>query len=155
MRNWMPVLSVAMPIRPPRASISRTIWPLARPPMAGLQDICPMRARVHGDQRASGPEARRGPRGLRPGVAAADDDDVVDGFHSDCRGIVTIRRLRDKRKILKAHGHSWMTAAPDESRHRIGLPPVDPMSPIFTIIMLGESGGILPARISGIRSSAA
>src|SRR5688572_33203633 len=42
MRNWMPVLSVAMPIRPPRASISRTIWPLASPPIAGLQLIAPI-----------------------------------------------------------------------------------------------------------------
>ena len=43
MRNWMPVLSMAMPISPPRASISRTIWPLASPPMAGLHDICAIR----------------------------------------------------------------------------------------------------------------
>ena len=42
MRNWMPVLSVATPISPPRASISRTICPLASPPIAGLQDICPI-----------------------------------------------------------------------------------------------------------------
>ena len=42
MRNWMPVASMARAIRPPRASISRTIWPLARPPMAGLQDMRPM-----------------------------------------------------------------------------------------------------------------
>src|SRR5262249_32762193 len=39
MRNWMPVLSMAWPIAPPRASISRTICPLATPPMAGLQLI--------------------------------------------------------------------------------------------------------------------
>jgi hypothetical protein len=29
------------PINPPSASISRTIWPLATPPIAGLQLICP------------------------------------------------------------------------------------------------------------------
>ena len=27
---------------PPIASISRAIWPLPMPPMAGLHDICPM-----------------------------------------------------------------------------------------------------------------
>ena len=42
MRNWIPVASMARAMRPPRASISRTIWPLARPPMAGLQDMRPM-----------------------------------------------------------------------------------------------------------------
>src|SRR6185369_14750486 len=29
---------------PPRASISRTRWPLAMPPMAGLHDICAIRS---------------------------------------------------------------------------------------------------------------
>src|SRR4051812_10099429 len=42
MRNWMPVLSIARAMSPPRASISRTIWPLASPPMAGLQLIAPI-----------------------------------------------------------------------------------------------------------------
>ena len=37
----MPVASIARPITPPRASISRTICPLATPPMAGLQLIWP------------------------------------------------------------------------------------------------------------------
>src|SRR5262245_40011151 len=36
----MPVWSVTLAISPPKASISRTIWPLATPPIAGLQDIC-------------------------------------------------------------------------------------------------------------------
>ena len=35
-------LSAALPIRPPRASISRTICPLATPPIEGLQDIWPI-----------------------------------------------------------------------------------------------------------------
>ena len=39
-RNWIAVLSVIKPIRPPKASISRTICPLAIPPTAGLQLIC-------------------------------------------------------------------------------------------------------------------
>src|SRR5439155_27219641 len=30
------------PISPPNASTSRTTWPLAMPPTAGLQDICPI-----------------------------------------------------------------------------------------------------------------
>ena len=39
-RNCIAVASVTMPICPPRASISRTICPLAIPPTAGLQLIC-------------------------------------------------------------------------------------------------------------------
>src|SRR5689334_18247890 len=41
----MPARSVARPMTPSRASISRTRWPFARPPIAGLQDISPMVAR--------------------------------------------------------------------------------------------------------------
>src|SRR5882757_3125552 len=37
----MPVASIARPIAPPSASISRTICPLPTPPMAGLQLIWP------------------------------------------------------------------------------------------------------------------
>ena len=37
--NWMPVASMARPMRPPSASISRTRWPLAVPPTAGLHGI--------------------------------------------------------------------------------------------------------------------
>src|SRR3990172_10375281 len=37
----MPVASIARPIVPPSASISRTICPLPTPPIAGLQLICP------------------------------------------------------------------------------------------------------------------
>ena len=39
MRNWRVVRSVTTPLHPPSASISRTICPLAIPPIAGLQDI--------------------------------------------------------------------------------------------------------------------
>ena len=35
-------VSATRPMRPSRASISRTRWPLPRPPMAGLHDIAPM-----------------------------------------------------------------------------------------------------------------
>ena len=41
-RNWMAVWSVTNPIYPPKASTSRTICPLAIPPTAGLQLICPI-----------------------------------------------------------------------------------------------------------------
>src|SRR4051794_41471635 len=37
----MPPASPTRPIRPSRASTSRTRWPLPRPPIAGLQDIAP------------------------------------------------------------------------------------------------------------------
>ena len=37
----MPVASIARPIAPPSASISRTICPLPTPPIAGLQLIWP------------------------------------------------------------------------------------------------------------------
>ena len=40
MRNCMVAASVTRPMWPPRASISRTICPLAMPPTAGLHDIC-------------------------------------------------------------------------------------------------------------------
>src|SRR6476660_5848102 len=36
----MPVASVARPINPPSASISRTRWPFAVPPIAGLHGMC-------------------------------------------------------------------------------------------------------------------
>src|SRR5262245_61077423 len=44
-RNWMPPRSATRPIRPSSASISRTRWPLPRPPIAGLHDIAPMVAK--------------------------------------------------------------------------------------------------------------
>src|ERR1700719_2769610 len=37
----MPAASATRPISPSSASISRTRWPLPRPPIAGLQDIAP------------------------------------------------------------------------------------------------------------------
>src|SRR5829696_6941364 len=38
----MPARSIARPMTPSNASISRTRWPLPRPPMAGLHDISPI-----------------------------------------------------------------------------------------------------------------
>src|SRR5215203_2444302 len=45
----MPVASIARPINPPSASISRTRCPLAVPPTAGLHGMCatPFRDSVH------------------------------------------------------------------------------------------------------------
>ena len=40
----MPTASVTSPITPPSASISRTRWPFAMPPIAGLHDICAIRS---------------------------------------------------------------------------------------------------------------
>ena len=40
MRNCIDARSVTMAVKPPSASISRTICPFAMPPMAGLQLIC-------------------------------------------------------------------------------------------------------------------
>ena len=54
-RNWMPDRSVLIPIWPPRASISLTMWPLPMPPMAGLQDIWPMVSRFIVTSRVSAP----------------------------------------------------------------------------------------------------
>ena len=72
----MPVASIARPIAPPRASISRTICPLATPPMAGLQLIWPTVSQLV----VSKPGARRQPRGrqrrLGAGMPGADDQHV-------------------------------------------------------------------------------
>jgi hypothetical protein len=44
--NWIAVASIARPIKPPSASISRTRCPFAVPPIAGLHGIS---ATVSGD----------------------------------------------------------------------------------------------------------
>src|ERR1039457_518732 len=41
----MPTASATSPMMPPRAATSRTRWPLATPPTAGLQLICAIRSR--------------------------------------------------------------------------------------------------------------
>ena len=45
-RYWMQALSAALAISPPRASSSRTRWPLPDPPMAGLQGMLPTASRL-------------------------------------------------------------------------------------------------------------
>ena len=72
----MAVASVSTPIAPPRASISRTICPLATPPMAGLQLIWPTVSQFIVKQRGPQPHPRGGQGGLEPGVAGPDDDHV-------------------------------------------------------------------------------
>ena len=71
----MAVASMARPIAPPRASISRTICPLATPPMAGLQLIWAMVSRLL-VSRAVLHHAGRGQGRLRAGVAGADHQHV-------------------------------------------------------------------------------
>src|SRR5688572_30452705 len=46
-RNWMHDASATRPIRPPSASISRTRWPLPRPPTAGLHERRPTCSRLN------------------------------------------------------------------------------------------------------------
>jgi len=43
-------MSVALPISPPMASISRTKWPLANPPMAGIAGHLADRIGIDGQQ---------------------------------------------------------------------------------------------------------
>src|SRR2546425_309792 len=45
-RNWIAARSLARPMRPPSASISRTTVPFAIPPIAGLHDILPIVSRL-------------------------------------------------------------------------------------------------------------
>ena len=71
----MPVASMARPIAPPRASISRTICPLATPPMAGLQLIWAMVSRFVVSSAVLPPSAPP-PRRLAAGMSAADHQDV-------------------------------------------------------------------------------
>ena len=74
--NWMPVASIARPIKPPSASISRTRCPFAVPPIAGLHGMCAT-VSIDSVQIADvAPHARRRPRRFHAGVARADDDDV-------------------------------------------------------------------------------
>jgi hypothetical protein len=75
-RNWMPALSAIRPMTPSRASISRTRWPLPRPPMAGLQDISPMVSSLWVSSRVRAPVRAAAAGRLAAGVAAADDNNI-------------------------------------------------------------------------------
>ena len=74
--NWMPVASIARPISPPSASISRTRWPFAVPPMAGLQGMCATVSLDIVQMPTREPKAGRRPGGLAARVPGADDDEV-------------------------------------------------------------------------------
>ena len=74
----MPARSIARPMTPSSASISRTRWPLPSPPIAGLHDISPIVARRMRQQRRARPDPRRRRRRLAAGMPAADHDDVVE-----------------------------------------------------------------------------
>ena len=73
----MPVASIARPITPPRASISRTICPLATPPIAGLQLIWATVSQFVVSRAVAGPQPGRRQRRLDAGVAGADHEHVV------------------------------------------------------------------------------
>ena len=83
----MPPRSAATPMRPSRASISRTRVPLARPPMEGLHDISPTVSRGRGDERDARAAPRGGGRRLGARVSSSDDHDVeVTLGRGDARG---------------------------------------------------------------------
>ena len=69
--------SAARPISPPRASSSRTRWPLPVPPMAGLQGMLPTASRLMVKHRRLAAQPGRGQGRLDAGVARADDGHVV------------------------------------------------------------------------------
>ena len=71
-RNWIIEASMSFAIWPPRASISRTRFPLAIPPMAGLHDMRPIGVEVLGHQDRRKAQPRQGERRLDAGVAGAD-----------------------------------------------------------------------------------
>ena len=73
----MPTESATSPMMPPRASISRTRWPLAMPPMAGLQDIWAMRSRLRVKSAVRRAHTGGGYCGFAARVPGAHDDDVV------------------------------------------------------------------------------
>ena len=78
MRNWMPARSIARPMTPSSASISRTRWPLREPADRRVaRHLADRRARMRQQRRARA-EPRRRRRRLAPGMPAADHDDVVD-----------------------------------------------------------------------------
>ena len=76
-RYWMQAASAARPSRPPRASSSRTRWPLPVPPMAGLQGMLPTASRLMVKHRGGQPQPGAGQGGLNPRVAGAHHDHLV------------------------------------------------------------------------------
>ena len=66
MRNWMPPASIARPMMPSSASISRTRWPRPSPPMAGLQDMAPIVASLCVPAGCAHPSGRSPPAASQP-----------------------------------------------------------------------------------------
>ena len=98
----MPVASIASPISPPSASISRTRCPFAVPPTAGLQGMC---ATVAPGKRAEADPAshpRRGAGGLHSGVSRPDHDDIESIAHFGS-SLVTFRCRTARRSVRGPH----------------------------------------------------
>ena len=64
--------------RAAQASISRTRWPFARPPIAGLQDMRATASPLQRDERDGTAHPGRGQRGLAARMPGAHDDDICD-----------------------------------------------------------------------------
>ncbi len=82
----MPPRSATRPIRPSKASISRTRWPLPRPPMAGLQLMAPTVAKRCVTSAVRAPMRALTARGLATGMAAANDHNVETRTYRLCHG---------------------------------------------------------------------
>ena len=97
--NWIAVRSATRPIAPPSASISRTTWPFASPPTAGIAAHAADRRRIARHEERRGPETRGRERGLRARVPSPDDDDVPGAAH---RGPLTGDTLPATRLLADA-----------------------------------------------------
>ena len=75
--NWMPVASIALPINPPSASISRTRCPFAVPPIGGIAGHVRNGAIRQRADRNGTAQTRGRPRRLDAGMSGADHDHVV------------------------------------------------------------------------------
>ena len=73
----MPVASVFRPITPPSASISRTMWPLAKPADGRVAGHLADGVEVLGEHQVCATEPGGGHRGLDPGVAGTDHNHIV------------------------------------------------------------------------------
>ena len=80
--KWVPVRSAARPISPPSASSSRTRWPLAVPPTAGLQLMTRDAIALEGEGEGGQAHARARERRLAAGMAQTHHDDVVARLHA-------------------------------------------------------------------------
>ena len=99
-RNWMPASSATLPMRPSRASTSRTKWPFPMPPKLGLQLISPMVSTRCVNKTVRAP--------ARAAAAAAS--------HPACPPpITTTSTVSSARNVLAP------AAAPESSRRNVGV----------------------------------